>query len=103
MNGQNDLLNHGENIILNNNQFLGTSHAGMGDEIKVCVTTDGNKIKDIEIIEQNESEDIGKKALKVIPQEIIKANSTQVDVVTGATRTSHAIQDAVSKALKNKH
>lgn len=102
LNGQNDLLAHNKSISLADNQYLGTSHAGMGDEIKVRVTYDNHQIKKVEIVDENESEDVGKQALKEIPQRIVKANSTDVDAVSGATRTSHAIADAVKDALKNK-
>ena len=74
----------------------------MGDEIKVRVTYQDSRITNVEIVSENESEDVGKRALKVVPQEIVNANSIDVDAVTGATRTSKAIEEAVENALKNK-
>ena len=71
-------------------------------KIKVRVTYQDNRITNVEIVSENESEDVGKRALKVVPQEIVKANSIDVDAVTGATRTSKAIEEAVENALKNK-
>lgn len=102
MNGQNDLINHEDKITLDSNQYLGVSHSGMGDEIKVRVTYQDSRITNVEIVSENESEDVGKRALKVVPQEIVNANSIDVDAVTGATRTSKAIEEAVENALKNK-
>ncbi len=75
----------------------------MGDQIKVRVTYDQNNkvIKKVEIVDQNESEDVAENALKVIPQEIVKKNSSQVDAVSGASTTSRAIMNAVNDAVKH--
>ncbi|BAQ57173.1 fumarate reductase [Lactobacillus acetotolerans] len=66
----------------------------MVDQIKVCVTYDQNNriIKKVEIIDQNESEDVAENALKVIPQ---------VDAVSGASKISRVIMNAVNDAVKH--
>ncbi len=48
-----------------------------------------------------ENEVISHSAIKRVPQQIIDANSTDVDVVSGATATSRGIIDAVDTALKD--
>lgn len=83
-------------------QYLGSSDAGIGGKLVVCVTYDDGKIKNVEVVQDHQSEDIGKKALKEIPKRIVKANSADVDAVTGASATSRAISEAVKKAISKK-
>ncbi|MBU5317983.1 FAD-binding protein [Lactobacillus johnsonii] len=100
-NGINELAD-GEkinNIKLGKDQYLGESNAGIGGKLVVRVTYD-NGIKNVEVVQNHESEDVGKKALKVIPERIVKENKADVDAVSGASATSRAISEAVSKAVK---
>ena len=53
----------------------------------------------IEIVEQNETVGIGDKAIEVIPQKILEAQNTDIEMVSGATVTSKAIIEAVKDAL----
>ncbi|MGQ5708697.1 FAD-binding protein [Lactobacillus sp. PSON] len=101
-NGINELVdgNKVEDIKLTNNQSLGSSDAGIGGKLVVRVTQDDNKITNVEVIQDHESEDIGKKALVEVPKRIVEANSIDVDVVSGASATSRAIKEAVRDALK---
>ncbi|MBP2058297.1 succinate dehydrogenase/fumarate reductase flavoprotein subunit [Lactobacillus colini] len=100
LNGINDILdNTDQEVELSPDQYLGTSSEGMGDKITVKVTYKDKAIKAVEIVQQNESEDVAKQALEIIPQEIVKANSTEVDAVSGASATSRAIKDAVNNAI----
>lgn len=91
-----------KDIQLNKNQYLGSSDAGIGGKLVVRVTYDNNKIENVEVVQNHESEDIGKTALEEIPKRIVKKNSADVDAVSGASATSRAISEAVNKALKNK-
>ena len=101
-NGINELADGDQikNVKLAKNQYLGTSDAGIGGKLVVRVTYD-NGIKNVEVVQNHESEDIGKQALKIIPQRIVKENKANVDAVSGASATSRAISEAVNKALKN--
>lgn len=103
-NGINELEdgNKVENVKLGKNQYLGSSDAGIGGKLVVRVTYDDDKIQNVEVVQDHESEDIGKKALEVIPKRITEANSADVDAVSGASATSRAISEAVKKALKDK-
>ena len=73
----------------------GQGHAG---KIKVAVTVTEQKIEKIELIEFSESEFAVDPANKLI-ENIIKANSGEVDGVSGATVTSNGILEAVRNAL----
>ena len=91
-------------IIYKEGKYEGSGQ-GHIDEIKVEITTDEYEIKTIEIIEDQEIPLLSKIVYEEIPKEVIKANSTKVDAVTGATYTSkgliEAIEDALSKAYEN--
>lgn len=101
-NGINELADGDKvkDIKLDKDQYLGESNAGIGGKLVVRVTYD-NGIKNVEIVQNHESEDVGKRALKVIPERIVKENTPDVDAVSGASATSRAISEAVRKALKN--
>ena len=101
-NGINELADGDKvkDIKLDKDQYLGESNAGIGGKLVVRVTYD-NGIKNVEIVQNHESEDVGKRALKVIPERIVKENTPDVDAVSGASATSRAISEAVRKVLKN--
>jgi len=77
---------------------------GKGPDLKVAVTVKDDNITNVEILFNNESK--GKEALEVIPKEIVEKQSTDVDVVSGATMTSKgimmAVNDALSQAVRKK-
>lgn len=85
------------------NEYIGEAE-GFGGPIKVKVTMDGDKIANIEVLSHGETAGISDPAFNTIPQAIIDAQSTEVDVVANATYTSNgimaAVQDALSKVGK---
>lgn len=85
------------------NEYIGEAD-GFGGPIKVKVTMDGDKIANIEVLNHAETAGIADPAFNTIPQAIIDAQSTEVDVVANATYTSNgimaAVQDALSKVGK---
>lgn len=85
------------------NQGIGMSENGISDTpIVVRVTTDGKQnIKKIETLQQNESKNLGGKAIPVLTKNMVAKDTPKVDAVSGATTTSHAFMDAVKAALKN--
>ena len=92
----------------NNNakgQYKDGTYTGEGVGFKpgmqVSVTVKNNKISNIEIVSTNDTPGYFDQASSVIPSEIIKAQSTDVDAVSGATRSSNGIMSAVEDALKN--
>ncbi|TAH70176.1 MAG: flavocytochrome c [Anaerolineaceae bacterium] len=77
-----------------------TEADGYGGVIKVETTLTGEKIEKIKILENSETEGIGSIAIEKIPSEIVEFQSLGVDAVSGATKTSAAIIEAVSKAVE---
>lgn len=72
---------------------------GFGGEVTVTVTKEGDKIVKVEAVGENETKGIGSNAIEQLPAKIVEANSTDVDVIAGATYTSEAIIYAVNNAL----
>ena len=81
--------------------YEGTGKGMIGD-ITVSVGVKDGKIASVEVLEQEETPEIAEDALVEVPKSIVEKNSTEVDVVTGATGTSNGIIEAVSKALEGK-
>lgn len=75
------------------------SIAGQNGPVKVEVKTSNDRILSIKVLDQKETEGIGSKAVEGLPATILKAQSTKVDNVTGATITSRAIKEAVQTCL----
>ena len=78
--------------------YTGTG-SGFGGDIKVKVTVKGGKIASIKEVSQSETPEYYNKA-KTLYKSIAEKNSTDVDSVSGATRSSAGIKEAVRKALK---
>ena len=72
---------------------------GINGDVTVEVTLTKDTIYSVKVTEQQETEGIGDKAIAAVPDEIVSANSTQVDAVSGATVTSNAIIEAVKNAI----
>ena len=81
------------------NEYIGVGVSEIGGEVKVKVTMDGEKIAKIEVLSHNETAGISDPAFATLPDAIIAANSTEVDAVSGATKTSEALIAAVNDAL----
>lgn len=73
--------------------------AGQNGPVKVEVTTSADKILSVKIIDQKETEGIGSKAVAVLPSEIVKAQSADVQGIAGASVSSAAIKKAVQECL----
>ncbi|MBF7096778.1 FMN-binding protein [Alkalibacter mobilis] len=80
--------------------YEGTSDLGMHSGLKVSVTVTDGKISDVSVIEHGETEGIGTIAFDKLEEAIIAAQSTEVDSISGATKTSGGIKDAVNTALE---
>lgn len=68
--------------------------------IQVEVKLEGNKIKAIQVLQQNESPGVGEAATKIIAEEIIKYQSIAVDAISGCTKSSNGVVAAVEQALE---
>jgi len=85
-------------------QYIGIAEQGMGDlPIAVRVTVKDDKMTDIETMQQSETPDVGGKAIPVLRDEMLKANSYDVDAVSGASATSKGYKNAVKKALDKRN
>ena len=80
--------------------FQGSSDSGMGGAIRVTITVKGGEIVDIKVTEANETVGIGDVALETLVKEAMEAKSADVDTVSGATITSDAFREALSKAIE---
>ncbi|WP_461204966.1 FMN-binding protein [Clostridium sp. DL1XJH146] len=78
---------------------IGEGHHG---DIKVSVLIEDSRIRGVKIIEEQETPELMEIVYANIPERVIKANSSDVKVVAGATLTSkgliNAIEDAIDKA-----
>ena len=82
------------------NEYIGVATSEIGGEVKVKVTMDGDKIAKIDVLSQNDTPDFWSKAYPSVADAIIAAQSTEVDVAAGATKSSEAIMAAVKNALE---
>ena len=72
---------------------------GFGGEVSVTATVSENRIEDVQITGDHETENIGTFAVDMMGERILAAQSPNVDALTGATVTSNAILGALKKAL----
>jgi len=80
--------------------YTGTA-VGYRPGLKVKVTVKDGKIATVDVISINDTPRFYQRVLGIIPNEIITSQSTNVDSVSGATRTSNGIKNAVDNALSN--
>lgn len=80
------------------NEYIGVGK-GFGGDIKVKVTMDGDKIAKIEVLENAETEAVFANANPAVLDAIVANQTTEVDVVTGATYSSQGLIEAVNNAL----
>ncbi|MBQ9345799.1 MAG: FAD-dependent oxidoreductase [Oscillibacter sp.] len=72
---------------------------GMGGNVTVTITTDGEKITKVDIDGPDETPDIGGKAIEQLGPAILEAQSADVDAISGATVTSTAVKTAAADAI----
>ena len=80
------------------NEYIGRARSKGGDFVVKCKIVDG-VIEDISILQTNDTPRWCDRAIALMPQRIIDAQSTDVEIVTGATRTSLAFINSVADAL----
>ncbi len=76
------------------------SEQGFAGEVSATVVVEGGKITDVQLEGKDETPDKGGAAIEELQPKILKAQSAEVDAVTGATVTSEAVKKAVSAALE---
>jgi NosR/NirI family nitrous oxide reductase transcriptional regulator len=78
--------------------YTGTAD-GFRPGLQVAVTIKNSKIANIEIVQINDTPRFYQNVINVVPNEIIQAQSTNVDTVSGATYSSRGIINATQAAL----
>lgn len=72
---------------------------GHNGDLPITVTFSKDKILDITVDDSKESEGIANPAFERIPQQIIKGQTLNVDVISGATVSSQAVINGVADAV----
>ncbi|MEN8904956.1 MAG: FMN-binding protein, partial [Clostridiales bacterium] len=84
--------------IYNDGVYTGTAN-GYAPNLTVSVTIESDKIVSVEVGSNNETPSFASEPIASIPDAIVEAQSTDVDIVSGATKTSNGIKNAVADAL----
>ena len=71
---------------------------GMG-EVKVTMTFDADSITDVALDLSNETDSIGQAAGDDLRAALLKAQSADIDAISGATVTTNAVKDAAAKCI----
>lgn len=82
----------------NDGTYEATVDAAHGP-LSVAVTIADGEISDVVVTEHSETEGLADPAVTDLPAEMVETNSTNVDVISGATLTSKAVKSAVDEAL----
>lgn len=78
--------------------YTGSGYGHRG-QIQVSVTISNGKITSINLVSDNDTPEYFNRAWSTVPNEIISSQSTNVNVVSGATHSSDGIIEAVQNAL----
>ncbi|APX71762.1 flavocytochrome c [Companilactobacillus allii] len=94
-----NLLNVPEDLNFKPGTFEVTAKGHNGD-LPMSVTLSDDRIEDIDIDTSKETKGIADVVFTKIPQEIVDGQTLNVDVISGASITSHGVIDGVAKAVK---
>ncbi|MBE5807815.1 MAG: FAD-dependent oxidoreductase, partial [Clostridiales bacterium] len=72
---------------------------GFGGPVNVTVTIEDGAITDVQIAGDQETAEIGGAAIEPLAQQIMDAQSAEIDGVTGASFTSNAVKLAAAEAI----
>lgn len=90
---------HEINLDLDEGRYIGKG-IGHGGELQVELAVFDNRIGEVKVISNHETPNVGDNAMRIIPSEIVKQQTLNVDVVTGASLTSKAILSATEDAVR---
>ena len=76
------------------------SEEGFAGKVTVTITTSESEITDVKIEGKNETPDRGGVAMEQLQGELLKAQSAEVDAVSGSTVTSDAVKKAMAAAIE---
>ena len=80
-------------------ESIGRGQGMGGTKLVVKVKKTGDTIEEVTVLSNSETPGVSARALRLMPERIVEANTADVDVVTGGTVTSKAIIAAVKDAL----
>lgn len=75
------------------------SAKGFGGDVSATLTYEGGKITEVALTGDQETEAIGGAALDTLKEQVIAAQSADIDGVSGATVTSNAVKNAVADCI----
>ena len=75
------------------------TETGFGGDVTVTVTFDGDRIVSVEATGDQETQGVGSRAIELLPDQIVQAQSADLDFVSGASMTSAALLGAVKAAI----
>lgn len=76
------------------------SEEGFAGKVTVTITTSESEITDVKIEGKDETPDKGGVAMEQLQGELLKAQSAEVDAVSGSTVTSDAVKKAMAAAIE---
>ena len=76
------------------------SAKGFGGQVKMQVVIDNGYIDSVEIVDASKEDDAWLDMCLGLPAKIVKEQSTNIDVVSGATYTSSGILNGTTEALE---
>ena len=88
-----------ENKLYHDGKYEGSAIGFRGAVTTVSVTVEGDIIKDIEVVSHGDDAPYFDRSYDYVANKILSLQSTDVDVVSGATYSSIGIRDAVAAAL----
>ena len=83
----------------NDGVFTGAAQ-GYGGLVRMQVTIEGGYIDAVEIVDASSEDEAWLDMASVLPERIVAAQSTDIDVVSGATYTSAGILNGATEALR---
>ena len=72
---------------------------GFGGDVVVTATVEGGAITDVQVVGDLETEGVGAAALEPLAEQILAAQSGEIDGVAGASVTSGAVRAAIAQIL----
>lgn len=75
------------------------SAQGFGGEVSVTVRVENGVITDVTAVGENETLGVGSRAIEMLPERILAAQSADVDGVSGCTFSSTAVKAAAQEAI----
>lgn len=72
---------------------------GLGGLVEVVITVDADRVLSVQINADHETEAIGGVAIQTLRTTMLRQGKVEVDAISGATKTTDAVKDALDQAL----